>query len=470
VKRKILLGTIAVLLVAQGVLQRGVIWNQWKTDYSTKETGLSKDLDPAQMVVAMMGLREFVAGILWVRADSFFDEGNYDAVLPIIRLVTWLDPHQVDVYATGMWHIGYNFTDTEQRSDRRYIPVALAFGEEGANNNSETYELYFETGWLWYHKIDDNYGKAVKWWEIANTRKDMIPARKNLLANAYYRNGQIEEALDKYFVLFESAHQEYIKNPAINLSIPETIERNIDNNIIRMVQRGYIAKKKGYYDQGDYDTKPPFDVGFSVKATVEEPSVINFEGTWNVLPVGTRIRVVLKDEDLSVVKVVNGVKKKVSIDAPGGMIWDNGTVNFEPPRDMTFMQDGLFVRNRRFSKRVDMSNDRNMYPFKSKSYVLEFYYNPRSAPPHIQDKFGWNGEGMTDANFLNTSVRPGQRVVFARLKLDRDQILRRGQWVDVVPHVQTPNYVEVKSGGKNDDIFIVPPMRSEKSSPSGKGK
>ena len=59
------------------------------------------------------------------------------------------------------------------------------------------------------------------------------------------------------------------------------------------------------------------------------------------------------------------------------------------------MQDQLFVRNQRSERKVDMSRDPTMYPFTSPDYTVEFYYNPRSAPPHILDKFGWNGDGMT---------------------------------------------------------------------------
>lgn len=445
-KRSVLLAALAALFLVQAGLHAFAIYPRWKRDYAPKTAGQSATgLDPAQFLFALVGFKEFIAGILWVRADSFFEQGNYDAVLPLIRLVTWLDPHQIDVYATGMWHIGYNFTDTEQRSDRRYIPVALAFGAEGARNNPNTYELFFETGWMWYHKIDDNYENAVRWWEEAMKRKDMPPARKNLLSPAYQRNGQILEALNLYYDLYDEAVKRAEKDNAFgNLQIRDTIERNIDTMLVRMVQRGWIAQQKGYYDQGDYDTKPPFDVGFSVRATVEEPAVIRFQGTWNVLPVGTRIRVVLKDKDMP-------------NDQPAGMIWDQGSaVDLEVPVGLTFMQEQLFVRNRRFDKRVDMSNDRTMYPFKAENYVLEFYYNPRSAPPHIQDKFGYNGEGMTDKNFLNTEVRPGQRVVFARLELTRDQILRRGRWMDEVPFVQTPNYVAPNVRQEKSDVIIVP--------------
>ncbi|RYG97038.1 MAG: hypothetical protein EON58_10710 [Alphaproteobacteria bacterium] len=445
-------GILAACVIGQGALQRGVIFNQWKKDYSPGQGKLvTGALSPDQMLFALTGLRELVAGILWVRADSFFDSGNYDAILPIVRLVTVLDPRAIDVYATGMWHIGYNFTDEEQRSDRRYIPSALALGKEGAMNNKDTYEMFFETGWMWYHKIDDDYSNSVKWFEDAQKRPDMLVARKNLISNAYERNGQVEESLNALYRLTDNAEEAYKKDTEVFSSRQnkETLENKLDTMVVRTVQRGYWAGKEGRPLKG-YDVSPPFDVGFSVKATVIEPRVIRFEGTWNVLPVGTRVRVVLKDEDYP--------KQE-----PAGMQWDQSNdVNLDPPKDKTFMQDQLFVKNRRFNRKVDMSKDPTMYPFSSNEYALEFYYNPRSAPPHIQDKFSWNGEGMTDKNFLNTEIRPGQRVVYTKLKLTKDQILRRGEWQDRVPVVKTKNFVDRggKGSGTEEVTIDIPSLRS----------
>ncbi|MGV3616357.1 MAG: tetratricopeptide repeat protein [Fimbriimonas sp.] len=451
------LGILAASFIGQGLLQRGFIFDKWSKDYSGK-VGDASGLAPDQMLFALVGFRELIAGILWVRADSFFDSGNYDAILPIIRLVTILDPHQIDVFATGMWHIGYNFTDEEQRSDRRYIPSALALGAEGARQNPKTYEMYFETGWMWYHKIDDNYDKAVKWFLDARKQDDMIEARKNLLGMAYQRSGEVEKGLATYQELYDKASEKYEKEKDYSSrQNRETIEGNIDTMLVRMVQRGYIAGKEGRPLNG-YDVHPPFDVGFSVKASVVDPRVIRFEGTWNVLPVGTRVRVVLRDANYTM--DVDG--KEVDITQPAGLLWDfSGSVNLDPPRDRTFMQDQLFVRNRRFNRKVDMSKDPTMYPFTSDDYVLEFYYNPRSAPPHIQDKFSWNGEGMTDKNYLNTEVRPGQRVVFCQIKVSRDQILRRGEWQDRTPVLKTPNYVEQDKATNKDDVIVdIPSLRS----------
>lgn len=456
-----LLALLAGLMVVQGGLHAGAVYPQWKRDYNTASTSIASGLSSEQLLFALAGFREMVAGILWVRGDSFFDSGNYDAILPIIRLVTWLDPHQIDVYATGMWHIAYNFTDDEQRSDRRYIPSALALGKEGVKQNPYTYELFFENGWLWYHKIGDDYPKAVKWFEEAHKRADIPPGRRNMLSNAYQRNNQIEDGLALYYKLLDQAEKRYAEDPSPgNSSMRDTIESNIDTMLVRMVQRGWVAKKRndGSFEQGSYDSNPAFDVGFSVRATIEEPKVIRFVGTYNVLPVGTRIRVVLRDAEYP-----NAI--------PAAMKWDQSDdVNLDPPRDHVFMQDELYIKNRRFNKRVDLSKDPTMYPIRRDGkYVLEFYYNPRHAPPHIQDKFGYNGEGFTDSNFLNTEVRPGQRVLYTSMTLTGEQLLRRGKYSSEVPAVQTKNFKPIKTV-RDDDVIALPSLRDATSGPKPVGE
>jgi TPR repeat protein len=428
--------------------------------FMPKNVGMQAGLSPDQLLFALSGFREMIAGILWVRADTFFDSGNYDAILPIIRLVTWLDPNQIDVYATGMWHIGYNFTDEQSRSDRRYIPSALALGKEGAANNPNTYEMFFETGWMYYHKVDDDYSQAAKWFGLANEKPDILPARRNLLATAMIRNGDVEGALDRYYKLYDDSVELLKKFPEEYQfrSGRDTIEQNLDNLLVRMSQRGYFGKKNNLPPPPiPYDTDPPFDTGFGVKITVPEPKVIRFEGTWNVRPVGTRIRVILRDADYPSA-------------VPGGMKWDLGEgVKLDPPKDITFMQDQLYVRNQRFDRTCDLAKDPTMYPMKGKEYVIEFYYNPRSAPPHIQDKFSWSGEGMTDKNFLNTEIREGQRVVFHSMKISRDQLLRRGQYAingGELPILKTDNYVDAGARG-SEELIEIPTLRAPSVAPTG---
>jgi hypothetical protein len=447
-------GRWVAALVAAAVVAataNSAIYPLWKKNYAPQTADYS-GLSPDQLLFAFAGFRELIAGILWVRADSYFDEGNYDAILPIVRLVTLLDPHQIDVYATGMWHIGYNFTDEGSRSDRRYIPSALALGIEGAKNNDYTYEMFYEVGWMWFHKIDDDYDQSVRWLEQAIERPDMIPARRNLLNNCYQRAGQVDKALEYTYGLLQRAEERMKTDKEFGArQNRDTIEQNLDNLLVRMSQRGYFARGAADRDIGIYDTDDPFDVGFSARVTVVAPKVITVQGTWRVQPVGTRIRFILRDADYP--KAV-----------PGGMVWDQGgTVELTPPRDRTFLQDQLFVRNQTFNRKIDMSRDLTMYPFTNDEYVMEFYYNPRSAATHIQDKFGWNGEGMTDKNFLNTSIREGQRVIFATLRIKREQLLRRGEWEATVPVVATANFRGVRSEMSEDDLITVPGLRDPRS-------
>lgn len=481
-KKGKLLGILAATFVAQMALQVGLIQENWKKNYWAGQ-GFAESLSPDQTLLQLFGFREFLAGILWVRADSFFDEGNYDAVLPIIRLCTILDPKQIDIYSTGMWHIAYNFTDEEQRSDRRYIPAALALGKEGSKQNPNTYELFFETGWIWYHKVDDEYHNAIKWFRQAQEREDMLPARRNLLSNAYQRNNQVREGLDLYWKFFSEVDEKYKNSPDSEYQLfqqKETLESNLDTMIVRMVQRGWEAQQRGDYDKQVYDTTNPFDVGFSARVIVDSPKVLRVQGTWNVLPVGTRIRIVIRD--------ANNPKFKIA-----AMDWDGQSeVNFDPERDSTYLQDQGFVKNRRFNKTIDMSKDPTMYPFSRKhdEYLVEFYYNARSAALHIQDKFGWNGEGMTDKNFLRTDIRkdyewvPGEkagkftdnwklternsppaRIIYTSLKLTRDQVLRKGDWIDRVPMVATKNFDSSRFSITQEDIIDIPTLRSSAARP-----
>lgn len=436
-------GLMLVLLLVGSFVQMNQTYPFWRKNYMPKVTDLGQ-LTGEQLLFAFAGFREMIAGILWVRADSFFDNGDYDSILPIIRLVTYLDPKQIDVYATGMWHIAYNFTDQENRADRRNIPIAVAFGEEGARNNDYTYELFYETGWLWYHRIQDNFPMAVTWFEQAAERKDILPARHNLLSHAKLRAGDYKGALNTWYELLEAAEKEMERNKSqrSNYAQRDTVEGNLDNLLIRLTQRGYFARENGWYDQGNYDTKPPFDVRFSASVTVTESRVMLVEGTWNVFPVGTRVRMILRDADYPNAKAA-------------GLDWEGGDANnFTAPAGLTYVQDELFVRNRRFRKAIDLSRDPTIYPFVKDKYILEFYYTPRVAPEHIKDKFGYNGEGMTDSNFLNTEIRENQRVIYWKTEVTRDQILRRGEYgmEGTIPVFKTPNYVAPRVRNPEDDL------------------
>ncbi|MFN8139389.1 MAG: hypothetical protein U0R49_06285 [Fimbriimonadales bacterium] len=418
VNKKLLGGLVAGLFVAQGAINQFGIFPIWQKNYSSHKVGVAEGLSADQLLASMAGLREMVAGILWVQADEYFDSGQFDAVLPIIRLVTWLDPRQIEVYATGSWHIGYNFTDEQNRSDRRYVPIALKLLDDGVKQNADTYRLWHEYGWMYYHKVEDRFEKTAEYFGEAVKRPDVIPALKSMVAHAALKNGDPMKAVEVFWKLQQENQKEW--DATKSESMPQgdnalrirkdVAELNLNNLILRMTARGYFAKQRGDYDSMPYETKPPVDLSFSFKIDVVQPRVLRVVGNWGIPTTGGRIRCILRDSDYN-------------------LNWDPAqSLDFDKDRDHTFMQDSLYTQNGQFDRRIDMSRNPTMYPFKANKYIMEFYFSPRNAPNHIQDKIGWNGEGMTDKNFINTEMRAPARVLYAKVELDRDMIMRRGKY------------------------------------------
>lgn len=435
--KRLWIGAIAALFIGQGLISRAM-FPTWVKDYSSHNVGVAPGLSIDQLLASVAGLREMVAGILWVQSDEYFHTGQFDAILPVIRLVTWLDPRQIEVYSTGAWHIGYNFTDEQNRSDRRYIPLALRLLEEGVQNNQNTYELFYDTGYMYWHKIDDEYPLAVDWFKQALSKPDIstIPAIKSILASAYQRNGQLEEALDYYWLLqreWQSAYDE--SNDHAHRTSRDTQEQNVDNTIIRMVSRGYFAKKDGVYDKLPYETRNPIDLNFTVKMTTIDPKVLQVNGTWGIPVTGARVRMTIRDADYKIAWL------------------PSETLDYEIDKGRTYLQESLYTQNGRFAQKIDMARNPTMYPFESEDVIVEFYFNPRSAPAHIQDRIGWSGEGMTDRQYLDTEARPGMRILLAEFKLKRQDLLTRGF------SYTSPGYKE--TGVVTEDVIIQRSLRTK---------
>lgn len=387
-----------LLVVAQGVLQAR-IFPLWRKNYAPKQA-TPLGLSPDQLLIAFAGFREFLGGILWVQADGFFHSGNYDAILPMLRLVTWLDPHQLDVYSTGAWHLAYNFTDEAQRSDRRYIVPALKFLEEGIQNNPNIAELYFEMGWTYYHKIQDA-ESAVEWLEKANRLPGMPVARRHILAHAYEKAGQIQKAVDTWIELLEQAEEAYRKRPSLETNNERDVCRNnLEQTLIRIIRR--------YGPEAE--TQPPIDLEFDATVKVVRPRVILVEGKLGIPTIGARVDVILRNRGFEMKYSPKLLK----------------TFSFEVDKKLTYMQDSIAVRDSKFRREIDMSKDPKMYSFKAPAYEVEFSFNPRYASPNVQDRIGWNGEGMTDDHYLDTR-RPPLRKVRKVITLSRDEILMLGR-------------------------------------------
>ncbi|MCX6378741.1 MAG: tetratricopeptide repeat protein [Armatimonadetes bacterium] len=357
------------------------------------------------LLLPLLGFREAAAGLLWVRCDEFFHSGDYDAILPLVRLITWLDPHADNVYITGAWHLAYNFTDSNERSDRRYIIPAQELLREGIRNNPRIPDINFEYGWQNYDKTKDYETAASAFNAAINTPvwkgSDDFPygaplKAHHILAHTRAKQGRIPDAIAEWERALKRSSDQLARDPRnftfISLNAAEK------NNIREIYQRYYDRYTTSNHDASINPTKYPFviapppgstepkpwDVSLHVKFETVRSKVFKVSGKMNIAD-GARVDIRLTnwDYDQREAKRRDIVSKEV-------------LEKFRVEDDLTILMDTASVRKNKFEKELDMSKDPRMYSFAGDSYKAQFTFNIRATSPHIQDRHGYSGEGLTD--------------------------------------------------------------------------
>jgi tetratricopeptide (TPR) repeat protein len=418
-RRAALLPTIVVLLIVAVFLQtlidpQAAQYHEGEGNITEASTGLNNEF----LLLPLLGFREAAAGLLWVRCDEFFHSGDYDAILPLVRLITWLDPHADNIYVTGAWHLAYNFTDSSERSDRRYIAPAQALLDEGIRNNMGIPDIKFEKGWQAYDKIKD-YLLAEKAFVMAEETKPMresddypwgAPLKTlHILAHTYEKEGKLPLALATWKRAIERSKQMIAKNDKdySTKQLNSAEIRNFNEALQRYWDRYLPDQSKhskvnptAYAAINRPDggmTKPsPWDVAFQPHIDVTRPKVLKISGQFNSAD-GARVDVRITDWDFQE-KVITG---EIS--------------NFDIDLSQTILIDSISVRKNHFEREMDMSKDPKMYGFNQPYYRITLSYNPRATSPFLQDRFGWSGEGITDSNASHVYVNPNPALLGTKL-------------------------------------------------------
>jgi tetratricopeptide (TPR) repeat protein len=376
---------------------------------------------------AAMGFRQAVAGLLWVRTDNFFHEGNYDAIIPMVRLITWLDPQNTDVYETGAWHLDYNFTDADQRSDRRYLPLSVSLLEEAIKNNPTVTKLYADLAFTHYFRKMANFQQSVYWYEQAQALKATDPKTgKNLispstgqtysladptivghgLAHAYAANGDVDKAIAEWEYCLNEHRRIQKDAPNDPAAFQEKQSEHVAQRNLYELQMRKVYRVK--------DTQPPYDVNLDAHLVRTAPMHFLFTGSANIIG-----STAFKLETHSVIwGPQDGARINIQI-ADADYVQpqeQNFELNVNLPKNVTILQDSASMSFKKgtkqifFKKDIDMSKDHvgdnPMYPFKSKRYKVTMWINPadpNSFGPSLQDRSGWVGEGITDKRYNDIS-------------------------------------------------------------------
>lgn len=490
-KRRALMALVVVIVAAIVVIQAGVSprYTKIMAAQKNKVQGNSGDLMvqlPGQfMLASFTGFEQVVAGALWIRADDFFHRGQYQAIIPIVRMVTWLDPHNIDVYITGAWHLDYNFVDeANSLSDKRYIPASIALMMEGIRNNPKIWDLYFELGWTHYcKKMNDNVN-ALKWISKACEYDGIDPNTGQKVRRFEFVDRMKAHMLEKCG-RFDDAIAQWHKARANSVKAIEANKRkpgsggyvdqtSLDlcdrNSSLLLMRLGWRYGRMDYYEQGlKIAERPKADPSW-VRATAAarkdfesrkgkkwvgdamKPLNTNFEVSWlraapQVVIIKGKLNLIQTSEykGLASEPFTHWYKDNTAPDAPRRELWRNGcrvfwqlqdydyvmpsleTFNWKIDRSKTIAWGDVYVGEGRFSTKIDMSDprDKEMYPFTADKYKLTIWVSPEDPgmPDYVQDRVGWKGEAIIDPNYLDTKTHPGFRMLKKEFILRRSDII-----------------------------------------------
>jgi hypothetical protein len=419
--RNLLLGAIVALFVV--CIGIGKVLSVRHTEYEqTPDTRTPLEA----LAPAMLGFRQVAASLLWVKTDDYFHRGEYEPILRMVRLITAIDPHQIDVYTTGAWHMSYNFMD------KRLIRSGLEFLEDGVKNNPNIYDLYFESGWTNMDKMKD-FPRAIDWYTIASTKgttdgKTLPPAFTwHQLAIAHERAGDIDGAIQQWIKTEEREKRELAEKP--NDFARKSNEHVSSHNLfetrdLRLPMRRHLG------DQ-------PLNAGLTVKVTKLAPRHLLIEGTINVLDL-SRVHVIFRDKNW---KELDGRGPEDPVISAADETKIRSQITDEQRmRRLTLEWDTPSVRGGKFKWDLKLNRDpadmgrdpRTIYPLASDDYEIVVTFDPRTQAPFIQDVYGWNGEGITDPHYLvidptRTGTIEGKkiplRLIQKKIALKRSEVL-----------------------------------------------
>ncbi len=199
-----------LLLISGGLLQLDI--DKERQRYAVSHDGTIFST-PQSLLANILGeSRTLMADVLWIKVDEYFHtheagkvhgqekehhehegEGHLEEVevteiMPLLRLITWLDPHFIKAYRVGGWHLSFNLNRVEEGEK---------FLKEGINNNPLRYELYYDLGWV-YFTIERDYINAARYLEEARAKRveDKYEHKSVLvmLASSYEKMNQMEKA------------------------------------------------------------------------------------------------------------------------------------------------------------------------------------------------------------------------------------------------------------------------------------
>jgi len=101
------------------------------------------------------GFRGVAANILWLDAEEYKREHDWDRLKTTVEWITKLQPHFLAIWTFQGWNLAYNVSVEWDAPEDKYtwIKQGIKFVQEGVSKNRRSPDLVWDTAWCYYHKL-----------------------------------------------------------------------------------------------------------------------------------------------------------------------------------------------------------------------------------------------------------------------------------------------------------------------------
>ena len=168
---------------------------------------------------ALSGFRSIVADIVFIQAQTAWEQTEWARLLLLLRQTTTLQPHSILFWDVAAWHMAWNASaavirDESQplgmrlRKQREYFALGKDFLERGISNNPDKPQLYEAMARLYQQKYNDHEKASEYYAKAAPLPGAMSYDRRFSAYELSYCAGREQEAWQRLRELYDEGEKE----------------------------------------------------------------------------------------------------------------------------------------------------------------------------------------------------------------------------------------------------------------------
>ncbi len=239
-KRRLLRWTVAVLILVAFGMARLPVETRLTQEHQANSfgtvklnLGLREKIGQMGFLAALSGFRTIVADLLWIDANTAWQQVEYGRMNLMLKTVTTLAPRNAHFWEESAWHMAYNasvyvMNDPKQtklalktKAQREYFMLGIDYAKGGIANVPDDYALWQRLGLIYQDKLKDHCAAAAAFDKAATCPRAFSYEKRFAAYELSLCPGHEREAWEHLRKLYDMGPQERLPTLELRLKAME---------------------------------------------------------------------------------------------------------------------------------------------------------------------------------------------------------------------------------------------------------